>query len=342
MARRALLVGLPLALLLGGVGVWAYAFVWAPAKRFDFLKSIRAALVSPDKLDEAFTDADGDLVADPPTDPAKWVDPPTLRFATLGPDFEREKKAWKDFLPHLAKVTGKKVELVPPPLGGQGAIERMKEGTLHVLALSTGAVPRAVNTAGFVPVCVMADEKGNYAYQMEILVPSDSPIQSTKDLRGTTLAFTSMSSLSSFKAPLVLLWKEHGMLPRRDYEFLIVSSQEQAIRGVVEKEYQAVAVANDLLQRVVASRGLDARRYRSIYKSDSYPPACFGHVHDLAPATAKKVREAFLTFPWPGTSLAEAYKAANQTRFVAISYKKDWESVRAVDQAIRAMVEQAR
>src|SRR5262249_16879661 len=134
-----------------------------------------------------------------------------------------------------------------------------------------------------------------------------------------------------FKAPLMALWKGQKMLPGRDYQPVIATSQEQLIKGVAGKQFEAVAVANDLLKRVVVQEGIDLESFRSIYQSDSYPPACFGYVHNLKPSLAKKVREAFLTFDWKGTSLEKAYKAANQRKFVAVSYKKDWASVREVD-----------
>ena len=60
-------------------------------------------------LDSRFCDRDGDLVADPPTDPSKWLNPDTLYFtyASAVHDVEVIKAAWSDFLKHMEKVTGK-------------------------------------------------------------------------------------------------------------------------------------------------------------------------------------------------------------------------------------------
>ena len=61
-------------------------------------------------LDKRYCDVNGDLVADAPTDPSKWVDPDTLIFAyTPVEDPAVYKEAWSDFLDHMEKVTGKKV-----------------------------------------------------------------------------------------------------------------------------------------------------------------------------------------------------------------------------------------
>ena len=57
-------------------------------------------------LDKMFCDADGDLLADTPTDPAQQVDPDTLIFDyTPVEDPAVYKEACSDFLKHLEKET---------------------------------------------------------------------------------------------------------------------------------------------------------------------------------------------------------------------------------------------
>ena len=65
-------------------------------------------------LDERFCDANGDLVADAPSDASAQIDPGTLIFAyTPVEDPAVYKTAWADFLTHLEKETGKKVQFFP-------------------------------------------------------------------------------------------------------------------------------------------------------------------------------------------------------------------------------------
>ena len=65
-------------------------------------------------LDERFCDADGDLIADIPTDPSEQIDPDTLIFAyTPVEDPAVYKTAWSDFLEHLKAETGKDVVFFP-------------------------------------------------------------------------------------------------------------------------------------------------------------------------------------------------------------------------------------
>lgn len=341
-------IALPLALLIGLVAGWMYLSATASHRQVPYRTLIRYSMLAPTQLDAEYTDADGDLVADPPSDPAKRINPETLLFATLDRDQERD--VWREFADHLAKATGKKIEQVARPDGIGGATSSLREGTIHVLALTTGQVPTAVNRAGFVPCCVMADADGKFGYQMEILVAADSPIQNPKELRGKLVALGSMGSNSSYKAPTVTLWKEFGLVVDNDYRVVQSIEPSLAVEGVCKGRYDAAPVANDLLRRIVAeskdkaaksddsSAGLEGK-YRSIYKSRTYPPACFGHAHNLDPELARKVRDAFLSFDWKGTKLEDAYRASNQSRFVAISYQKDWEIVRETDELMNEFLQ---
>jgi phosphonate transport system substrate-binding protein len=64
-------------------------------------------------LDPRFNDADGDLVADPPKDPAAQLQPDKLIFAFIaGPDAEQDRSNWTEFTDYLSKQIGKPVEMV--------------------------------------------------------------------------------------------------------------------------------------------------------------------------------------------------------------------------------------
>jgi phosphonate transport system substrate-binding protein len=104
------------------------------------------------KLDSRYTDADGDLIADIPTDASKLVDPDTLIFAyTPVEDPAVYAKAWSDFLTHMEKVTGKKVQFFPVQ-SNAAQIEAMRAGRLHIAGFNTGSNPIAVACAGFRPL----------------------------------------------------------------------------------------------------------------------------------------------------------------------------------------------
>src|SRR5206468_3217856 len=108
----------------------------------------------------------------------------------------------------------------------------IRNGNVHIVVLSTGAVSTAVNTGGAVPFAVMADAKDNYGYKMQLIVPASSSLRLPGDLRGQNVSFVSAYSHSGFKAPVVILWKEFGLLPGRNYDTYMQGSQEQLADGI--------------------------------------------------------------------------------------------------------------
>jgi phosphonate transport system substrate-binding protein len=315
------------------------ASIYYSVDRGDVSRLARLNFDAPTELAKNFTDADSDLIADPPSDPSKLLDPEVLIFTTLGSDLAQEEEIWKDFVDHLAKVTGKKVELQVRRYQSQPDLDDIREGRTHIQSLNTGMVPTAVNLAGYVPVAVMANAEGKFGYQMEILVPKDSPVQSPKDLKGKSLAVTSPFSLSSYRAPVVLLESEFQLAPFRDYELLNAGMQEHAISGVAQRRYAATAVANDYMKRILERSDISPDAVRSIYKSKSFPPAAFGYTYALKPELAAKVKDAFLNFDWKGTSLEKGYQAADQSKFVPVNYKEDFAGVREIDARLKSLAE---
>jgi phosphonate transport system substrate-binding protein len=74
--------------------------------------------------------------------------------------------------------------------------------------------------------------------------------------------------------------------------------------------------------------------YRSIYRSEGFPPAAIGYIYNLKPELAGKVREAVLGFDWMGTPLEKTYGPAGKVKFVPIAYKDQWSFVREIDDEI--------
>lgn len=286
----------------------------------------------PEEMDVRFCDKDGDLVADPPKDSAQWVNPDTLIFAyTPVEDPSVYREAWADFLAHLEKVTGKKVEFFAVD-SNAAQLEAMRAGRLHVSGFNSGSVPFAVNFAGFVPFTMMAKADGSFGYEMEIIVPADSDIQSIEDLAGRTLAFTEPTSNSGYKAPSALLAAAFGLsVDRGDYETVFSGGHDISILGVANKDYEAAAIANSVMKRMIERNLLQADQVRSIYRSQTFPTTGYGYVYNLAPELAEKVREAFFSFDWEGSSLQKEFSRSGEAQFLPITYKEYWEVIRQID-----------
>jgi phosphonate transport system substrate-binding protein len=282
-------------------------------------------------LDSRYTDADGDLVADTP---AETIDPPTLIFAyTPGEDPALYPRVWDDFLRHLEKMTGKRVRLFAAQ-SNPAQVEAMRAGRLHIAGVGTGTVPLAVNCAGFVPFAIMGGERGILGYEMEIITYPGSGIREIADLKGRKLAFTSPTSNSGFKAPSVLLRSEFGLEAGRDYIAVFSGKHENSLLGVAYKDYDAAAIANEVMHRMMARGTVKKDQIVTVYTSETFPTAAFGFAHNLEPRLATKIREAFLSFPWKGSGLEKEFSSLGVSKFVPITYKKDWAVIRKIDAAM--------
>ena len=286
------------------------------------------------QLDERYTDEDGDLIADIPSDPAEQIDPGTLIFAyTPVEDPAVYAGVWQDFLDHLSEATGKPVQFFPVQ-SNAAQIEAMRAGRLHVAGFNTGANPLAVACAGFRPFAMMAANDGTFGYHMQIIVHADSDIHAIKDLRGQTVAFTSETSNSGFKAPSALLLGEFDMTAEVDYDVAFSGAHDNSILGVYNRDYDAAAIADQVLIRMAARNVLDPDQIRVIYQSDPFPTTGYGTVYNLKPELEEQIREAFFNFDWEGTTLLAEYGNSDpaQETFVPITFEENWAVIRQIDE----------
>lgn len=282
-------------------------------------------------LDSRYSDKDGDLIADIPTDVKKQVDPSTLIFAyTPVEDPAVYADVWSEFLDHMEKVTGKKVQFFPVQ-SNAAQIEAMRAGRLHVAGFNTGSNPLAVACAGFRPFTMMAAKDGSFGYEMEIITYPGSGINSPADLKGKKLAFTSQTSNSGFKAPSAILKADFNLLPERDFTPAFSGKHDNSILGVANKDYPAAAIANSVLNRMISRDVVKKEQLKSIYKSQTFPTTGYGIAHNLKPELQKKIQEAFFSFDWKGTKLQKEFK--NEGQFLPITFKKHWEVIRKIDAA---------
>lgn len=292
-----------------------------------------AAAVRADDLSPRYRDINNDLVADPPADPDEWRDPGVLIFAyTPVEDPALYSQVWDEFIDHLSGLTDREIRFFPVQ-SNAAQIEAMRAGRLHVAGFNTGSTPIAVNCAGFVPFAMMAEEDGSFGYEMEIITFPGSGIEEPADLAGRQLAFTSPTSNSGFKAPSTLLESEFGLMAGEDYRTAYSGGHDNSILGVVNGDYEAAAIANEVLQRMEARGVVEAGQYRSIYTSLTFPTTAYGVSNRLDPQLAGIIRGAFFSFDWEGTALQAEFADAGMERFLPITYRQHWEVIRHIDDA---------
>lgn len=281
-------------------------------------------------LDVMYCDADGDLVADAPTDPSQWVDPDTLFFAyTPVEDPAIYEDVWDPFIQHLAQVTGKNVRFFAVQ-SNSAEVEAMRSGRLHIAGFSTGPTPFAVNLAGAVPFAIMGNENGVFGYTLQVYVRAESDIHEMADLKGKVVAHTAPTSNSGHQAPSVL-FPPLGVVPGEDYEIVFSGSHDNSILGVVAGDYDAAPVASEVVERM-AARGLyDPNELRIIYETSPFPTTSYAYAHNLHPDLVEKIKEAFFTFDFVGTALGDEFEGL--TQFVPIEYQRDWQIIRDIQEA---------
>lgn len=287
------------------------------------------------KLDARYTDADGDMVADIPTEKDKLVDPATLVFAyTPVEDPAVYADVWKGFLDHLAEKTGKKVQFFPVQENA-AQIEAMRAGRLHVSGFNTGSNPIAVACAGFRPFAMMASKDGAFGYEMEIITYPGSGIEKIEDVKGKKLAFTAETSNSGFKAPSALLKAEYKLVAGTDFEPVFSGKHDNSILGVANKDYPAAAIANSVMKRMVARDVVKKDQLVSIYKSQTFPTTGYGVAHNLTPELQEKIKDAFFSYNWEGSALLKEFQTSEppQETFIPITFKDQWAVVRQIDDA---------
>lgn len=284
-------------------------------------------------LDSRFTDNDGDLTADTPTDPAQQVDPDTLIFAyTPVEDPAVYAKVWDGFLKHMEEVTGKKVQFFPVQ-SNAAQLEAMRAGRLHVAGFNTGSNPIAVACAGFKSFAMMARDDDSFGYEMEIITYPGSGIEKVEDIKGKKLAFTSETSNSGFKAPSALLASEFNMKAGEDFEAAFSGKHDNSILGVANKDYPAAAIANSVLSRMIQRDVIKADQVKTIYKSQTFPTTGYGLVYNLKPELQEKIKSAFFSYNWEGSALKEEFSKSGEAKFIPITFKKHWDVIRKIDDA---------
>ncbi len=285
------------------------------------------------KLDSRYQDNDGDMLADIPADPSQQVDPSTLIFAyTPVEDPAVYVEVWQEFLDHLSDVTGKPVQFFPVQ-SNAAQIEAMRAGRLHIAGVNTGSNPLAVACAGFRPFTMMASEDGSFGVEMELITYPGSGIEKPEDVKGRTLAFTSETSNSGFKAPSALLKSEFGLERDRDFTAAFSGAHDTSILGVANKDYDAAAVANTVKVRMIERGLVDDDQLNVLYTSQTFPTTGFGVAHNLTPELQEKIKQAFFSFDWEGTKLLEEFAKSGDTKFIPISFKDDWAVIRKIDEA---------
>lgn len=298
----------------------------------------QAACAQRGELDALFCDENGDMTADLPKDASKWKNPETL-LLTYSPteDSATYEKMWMPYVDHLSQCTARKVRFFPV-YSSAATVEAIRSGRVQISLLSAGDIPFAVNLGGAVPIAIHGDSTGRItAYHLIVVVKKDSPYQKLADLKGKRVAHVSPSSNSGNLAPRALFPAE-GLVPDQDYKVIYSGKHDNSIAGVQNSDYDAAAVADDILARMIQRGLVKEDELRVLYTSEPFPAGGLAVAHDLAPPLAQKINECTFSFRFT-PELASAFPGRD--RMVKLDYKRDFASVRKVAAASGEQFNQA-
>jgi phosphonate transport system substrate-binding protein len=282
-------------------------------------------------LATGYSDKEGRLLADPPADPAKLLDPGTL-VVGYGEDSDLDVQpiAWDEFKSYLADVTGKNVE-IEIYQNTPDEVATVKDGKMQIVALHAADTPYLVNNAGFVPVAVVGAAGAAEGNRLDVAVPANSKIHCLADIRNHTLTCTTPVSITGHRAAVAVLLQDANLRPDIDYTINFSLGQKKSVLGLASGEFEVAALSDDKLQSLLKSGRIKESDLQIIYQSQVIPRFTIGYVYNLQPELAAKVTQAIMGFKNEGGPIDEDTHVP--MHFVAVDYKKDFEFVRKIDES---------
>ena len=123
------------------------------------------------------------------------------------------------------------------------------------------------------------------------------------------------------------------MAPETDYKPAFSGAHDNSILGVANKDYDAAAIANSVKVRMIERDVVTDDQLKIIYTSQTFPTTGYGVAHNLTPELQEKIKEAFFSFEWEGTKLAEEFSQSGESQFIPITFQDNWSVIRQIDEA---------
>lgn len=281
-------------------------------------------------LDTIYCDENQNLIADAPKDASKLKNPKTILLSySPQEDTATYEKMWSPYVQFMSQCLGRPMRFLQVH-SSAATIEAMRSGRIQMSLLAAGDTPFAVNVAGAHPFAIHGNLINNkptlMAYHLVMVVRADSPYKNLRDLVGKRVAHVSPSSNSGNLAPRAL-FPDEGLVPDKDYKVLYSGKHDNSIMSVINGDYDAAAIADDVLIRMIQRGAVKDGQLRVIYKSAPFPAGSLAMVHDLAPELRDKIVSCTFQFKFP-KELETAFRGTD--RFVPLNYKNDYAMVRKV------------
>ncbi len=102
---------------------------------------------------------------------------------------------------------------------------------------------------------------------------------------------------------------------------------------MVNKDYDAAAIANSVAHRMLARGVVEEGDYEIIYTSETFPTTAYGTAHNLHPELQEAIQQAFFSYDWEGTALESEFANSGESQFIPITYEEHWSVIRTIAEA---------
>ena len=129
------------------------------------------------------------------------------------------------------------------------------------------------------------------------------------------------------------------MVAGEDFTPSFSGAHDNSILGVANRDYLAASVANSVKGRMIDRDVITEDQIGVVYQSQTFPTTGYGMVYNLAPDLQEKIQEAFFSFDWEGSALAEEFGRNGEDQFIPITFQEDWAVIRTIDEANNVVYE---
>ena len=253
------------------------------------------------------------------------IDPDPLVFAlTPTEDPAHYADMLDPILDNIAAETGREVEnFAVDSYAAQ--VEAMRAERLHIMGVSTGPTPFAVNLAGAVPFCIQVGEEA-FGYRLWAITHIDEEdINSVEDFAGRSGAHGDPSSNSGNLMPRAMMPDQFGITPGEDYTVEHVGSHENVILAIYHKDHEVAPVCSTCVSRVAERGDIDANDIKVVWASDPIVTTAFSYRYNLPSDVIEGIRTALLDYDYLDTEFAAEFEGRGL--FAEIDYATHWHDI---------------
>jgi phosphonate transport system substrate-binding protein len=222
--------------------------------------------------------------------PAEKTDAGSVRFGfdlRLGP--KEDIKIYLPFLRYLEQNTGNRFSLRFTEKY-EDTVDNLGKGIIHFAALGPVNAVMAKERYGAGCLVMGLNHDGKPEYRSTIITRAGSRLNALKELKGKTFAFGDRLSTQGHIIPRKML-EDAGINPKDLKNFVFTGSHANTARAVLNGEYDAGAIQDNLAKRLLAEG-----KIKIIATSKPYPSSLICYNNGVHPPIVKSVKAALLAF----------------------------------------------